>query len=77
MAAGQRDEVDVRAVGERLADPSARSQDEVDDARRDARLLEQADEMDGRQRRDRAGFTTIVLPAASAGATFQLTCSSG
>jgi hypothetical protein len=31
-AAGQRDEVDVRAVGERLADPSAPTEHEVDDA---------------------------------------------
>ena len=52
VAAGQRDEVDVRAVGERLADASARPEDEVDDAGRDAGLLEQAGQVDRRQRRD-------------------------
>ena len=52
-AAGQRDEVDVGAVGEGLADALARPEDEVDDAGRGARLLEQADQGDGRQGRDR------------------------
>ncbi len=50
-AAGERDEVDVGAVGERLTDPRPRTEDEVDDSGGHARLLEQAGQVDGRERR--------------------------
>ena len=40
-------------VGQRLADAAARAEDEVDDAGRHAGLLEQLDEDDRRQRRQR------------------------
>ena len=49
-AAGQRDEVDVGAVGERLARPARRVQDEVHDPGRDAGLLQQPGQVDRRQR---------------------------
>ena len=46
--AGQRDEVDVGAVGQGLPDPVAGPEHEVDDARRDPGLLEQAGQVDRR-----------------------------
>ena len=50
--AGQRHEVDVAAVGQRLSDASAGAEHEVDDTRGNAGLLEQAGQVDRRQRRD-------------------------
>ena len=50
-ASGERHEVDVGTLGERLPDAVARPEHEVDDALRDARLLEEPDEVDRRQRR--------------------------
>ena len=40
-ATGQRDQVDVRGVGERLADATTRAQDEVDDTARRAGFLQE------------------------------------
>ena len=48
--AGERDEVDIGALGERLPDAVARPEHQVDDTRRDAGLVEQPDEMDRGQR---------------------------
>jgi hypothetical protein len=48
-AAGERDEVHVRAVGQGLAHACARSDDEIDDALGRAGLREQAGEVDRRQ----------------------------
>ena len=50
-APGERHEVDVGALGERLPDAVARPEHEVHDALRDAGLLEEPDEVDRRQRR--------------------------
>ena len=55
-AAGQGDQVHVGGVGERLADAPTRAQDEVDDARRRAGLLEESREVDRGERRDLGGF---------------------
>ncbi len=56
MAAGQRDEVHVGAVRQRLADPFAWSEHEVDDAGRDAGLVEEPGQGDGRERRHLGGL---------------------
>jgi hypothetical protein len=50
-AARERHEVNVRALRERLADPVARPEHEVDDALRDAGLVEQLHQVDRCQRR--------------------------
>ena len=50
-ATGERHEVDVGTLGERLPDAVARPEHEVHDALRDAGLLEEPDEVDRRQRR--------------------------
>ena len=48
-AAGQRDQVDVRAVRQRLADPAAGPENEVDDAFRNAGFLQEMGQADRRQ----------------------------
>ena len=77
MPAGQRDEVHIGAVGEGLADPLTRSEHQGHDpggtpASSNSRV--RAMVVSGVIW---AGFMTAVLPAARAGAIFQLIWSSG
>ncbi len=48
---GERHEIDIEALGERLPDAVARPEHEVHDTLRDAGLVEEPDEMDRRERR--------------------------
>ena len=68
--AGERDDAHVVVGRQRRADLGAVAGDQVDDALRDAGLLEDLDEVQRRQRRLRAGLNTTVLPQTSAGMIF-------
>ena len=77
-ATGQGDEVDVRAESASACptrSPGPRTR--LTTPRGDAGLLEQAGQVDRRQRRQVGGFMTAVHPAASAGAIFHDSCRSG
>jgi hypothetical protein len=67
--AGERDEVDRRMRGERRADGPPIAVDEVEHARGDAGLVEDLGEDDGVEGAISDGLSTIVQPAANAGAT--------
>ena len=75
--AGEGDEVDARVLGQRLAGLRAPAGHDVQDARREASLLEAARELEGVTGVWSEGLTTSVQPAASAGASFQTSSSSG
>jgi hypothetical protein len=74
--AGERDLVDRVVRDERRARaPVARHH--VEHARRQPGVVRQLGEAHRRERRELAGLSTTVFPAASAGATFHASMSSG
>ena len=76
--AGERDLVDARVAHERAPDRRPVAGDDVEHAVRDARLGARAWRARARSPAcGRDGLTTIVQPAASAGASFQVSSSSG
>ena len=78
VAAGEGDLGDVGMRDQRLAHFVAEAGDDVHDARRETRLSRTTRRMRTRRpTRYSDGFHTTVLPAASAGASFQVASSSG
>ena len=78
VAAGEGDLGDLRMLDQRLADLGAEAGDDVDHARREAGLLDTScmnSSVDAEVNSD--GLMTTVLPAASAGASFQAVSISG
>jgi hypothetical protein len=68
--AGERDERHVGVLHERVAGVLAEAVDEVEDALGQARLFEDARPEDADSGVNSAGFSTTVLPVASAGPSF-------
>ena len=64
-------------VDQRLADLGAEAGDDVDHAGRKARLLDELANSSAEHEVNSDGLMTTVLPAASAGASFQAVSSSG
>ncbi len=65
--AGEGDQVDARVLGQRCAGIGARSEDEVADAGRQAGLLQQAHQVDGRVRGELAGLEDERVAGGQAG----------
>ncbi len=76
-AARKRDFIDERTRGDRMSDSGARARDDVDDAGREFELSKIVASRIAESGVSSEGFRTQTLPAASAGASFQVAISSG
>ena len=65
--AGERNEVEIRVIGQRGTRFLAVARDDVDDPGRKAHLMRQLRQAEHRQARFLAGFSTVALPQARAG----------